>query len=124
MEVADYKELVIKATKELGTYKPQFEFTINILADLLYQYDITNQRYIKGGMKNQTKTTGGYKPSPIVGLLSNQRKDIITCSDRLGLNPKALDSIKNAQEEKKTGLELALKGFEELIGKQHNSRDD
>lgn len=123
-EIKEYVEQTKADMKVLGIYKPQFDPIINVYAETLYQYNETNKRYLKGGMKNQTKTSGGMKTSPIVGILTNLKKEIITYSDRLGLTPKALDSIKNAQEEeKKTRLEIALEGFTQSSGKFNSSND-
>lgn len=116
-DVKDYKKEIIRDMKKLGTYKPEFEFAINTLADIKFQYNELNDRFLRNGMKINTKTSGGMKAAPIVGILSNLKKEIITYSDRLGLTPKAYESLKKAEEETKTGLELALEGFKATIGK-------
>lgn len=97
--IDEYYEETVEFMKSLGIYKPEFYQTIKIYAQKLYQYDILFERYIKGGMKSQTKSSGGMKSSPLVRLLENLTKEIVSLSDRLGLTPKALESLKPKEKE-------------------------
>ena len=92
------KETVKRATiadmKKLGIYKPEYNRLIDVYSELTEQYRIITQKYIDSDYKFQTSTAAGdYKKSPIVATLEALRKDMLTYSDRLCLNPKALESI-------------------------------
>ena len=64
---------------------------------------------MKSGCPATTECAGGIKKHPTAIQLEDLRKQKITYSDRLGLNPKALDSLRNAQQvEVETGLEKAM----------------
>ena len=88
------KENVIADMKGLGVYKPEYENIITVYADLLTQYAKANIDFKKSGYKYETSTAaGGVKKSAIVATLENLRKDILAYSDRLCLNPKAVESV-------------------------------
>lgn len=75
--------------KELGTYKVQYNQSIDVFADLLYQYNLLTREFEKQGFLTSiaTEKSGG-KKSPILASLEVLRKDIGVWSDRLMLNPK------------------------------------
>jgi len=92
------KETIKRATisdmKKLGIHKPEYNRLIEVYAEIVEQYGIITQRYTDGDYKFQEPTAAGdYKKSPIVATLEALRKDMLTYSDRLCLNPKALESI-------------------------------
>jgi phage terminase small subunit len=92
------KETVKRATiadmKKLGIYKPEYNRLIDVYAGLVEQYGIITKKYIEEGYKFQESTAAGdFKKSPIVGTLEGLRKDILAYSDRLGLNPKAIETV-------------------------------
>ena len=92
------KETVKRATivdmKKLGIYKPEYNRLIDVYSELIEQYRIITQKYIDSNYKFQESTAAGdYKKAPIVATLEALRKDILTYSDRLCLNPKALETI-------------------------------
>ena len=98
--------------KFLGTYKKEFDPAIRIYLDIYSQYEKAWEEFKKDGMKSTVDCAGGVKKNPILVTIEDLRKQIVTYSDRLGLNPKALDQIKNAQVPKeKTLLESFMSEF-------------
>ncbi|EAC6251983.1 terminase [Listeria monocytogenes] len=88
------KERVIQDMKSLGVYKVEYDNIITIYCDLLNQYNDAQEKFIDSNYQYETSTAaGGTKKSAIVATLENLRKDIIAYSDRLCLNPKAIENI-------------------------------
>lgn len=99
---------VIKEMKNLNTYKKEYNRLIEIYVDLNMQYEMAMGEFKKSGYQYETETAaGGMKKSAIVSTLESLRKDIVTYSDRLCLNPKSIDTVK-VQVEKKSALQMAL----------------
>lgn len=110
------KETVKRATiadmKKLGVYKPEYNRVIGIYAELVEQYGILNQRFIDSDYKYKVLTDqGSEKKAPIVATLEALRKDILAYSDRLCLNPKALETV-TAEKPGQSKLAAALKSLE------------
>jgi phage terminase small subunit len=85
----------IKDMKKLSIYKPEYDPIIDIYSELREQYFILTQKFIESDYNFEAETMqGGTKKAPIVATLESLRKDIITYSDRLCLNPKAIDAVK------------------------------
>lgn len=90
------KSIVVKNMKTMGTYKKEFDQIIDIYAGMLYQYlffedelegmgyRITEDYTNKAGATNQRKV-------PLLTAMESLRKDIISYSDRLTLNPKSIN---------------------------------
>ncbi|ENN2663627.1 P27 family phage terminase small subunit [Listeria innocua] len=88
------KERVIQDMKGLGVYKTEYDNIITIYCDLLTQYDDAQKKFVDSNYQYETSTAaGGTKKSAIVATLENLRKDIIAYSDRLCLNPRAIENI-------------------------------
>lgn len=96
---------VKKVMKELGTYRKEFEQIIEIYAGMLYQYQeyekqheelgyrVTEPYVNKAGAENERKL-------PIITVMETLRKDILSYSNQLMLNPKALgDEIQKENTE-------------------------
>ncbi len=95
------KERVIDDMKGLGVYKAEYDNLIEVYCDLLAQYHTAKQQFIASGCVYETETAaGGTKKSAIVGTLENLRKDIVTYSDRLCLNPRAIENITTENKSK------------------------
>lgn len=103
----------IKADMEyLGTYKKEFDPSIRMFLDIHRQYEEAWNEFENGGMQSTVECAGGVKKNPVLVVIEDLRKQYITYSDRLGLTPKALDQIKNAQVPKEsTVLETFLMNF-------------
>lgn len=84
---------VVQQMTALGNYKPEYDDLIYIYADLLDQYAFYQNEFAKSGFKlteeytNKAGATNNRKV-PLVTVLENIRKDILSYSDRLRLNPK------------------------------------
>lgn len=93
---ATTKETIMKNTirdmKILGVYKPEYVPLIDVYSDILSQYLRANKEFEESGYQYETETAaGGTKKSAIVATLENLRKDLLSYSDRLCLNPKSLN---------------------------------
>lgn len=92
------KKATIKNMKSLGTYRKEFDHLINIYANMLYQYILYEEEHAandykfadwyvnKAGAENLRKL-------PIINVMETLRKDILSYSDKLMLNPKALGEV-------------------------------
>lgn len=96
------KKTIEKATekkmKSLGTYRKEYADLISIYASLLFQYmkyekehaerdyEVAEIYVNKAGAEN-------YRKIPLVNVMETLRRDILTYSDRLMLNPKSLGEI-------------------------------
>lgn len=105
-----YRQRIVSDMKSLGTYKNEFEQIIDIYADLLVQYRNTLQQYENEKRENDfyMKETG--RKPPLMLVIENLRKDIITYSDRLVLNPKSIQGH-DVLNKPKSKLAEALSGF-------------
>lgn len=116
-QIEDVKQKTIADMRLLGTYKDEFDDMITTYAQVKVQYDQIFERFLNSGMASQVKSSGGAKKAPLVAQLEELRKQMASLSDRLGLNPQALDRIKNqATVKAKTGLEAALEKIADRIG--------
>lgn len=106
------KRATIRAMKELGTYKKEFDPLIEIYAELREQYAVLSGRFAAGGYPFEVSTAdGGSKKAPIVATLESLRKDILAYTDRLCLNPKTIDGI-TVETKKQSVLAAALRQLE------------
>jgi len=110
------KETVKRATiadmKKLGVYKPEYNRLISIYAELVEQYCLLTNEFKLGGYRCEIETgQGGAKKAPIVATLEALRKDILAYSDRLCLNPKALEAV-TAEKAAQSKLAQALQSLE------------
>lgn len=89
-----HRRKTITIMKKLNVYKPEFSPLIDIYAGLRSQYDTLMEKWEQQGFDPEVETMqGGTKKAPIVATLETLRKDILAYSDRLCLNPKALDTV-------------------------------
>ncbi len=113
MSKKKHVENINAAMKNLGTYKPEFDTVISVYADLLDLYDKNMAVYRKSKFQATINTeNGGQKTNPVIKTLETIRKDIAAYSDRLGINPKALETMRPDQKgppPKKSALADILK---------------
>jgi len=106
------KRRTIADMKALGIYKKQYGRLIDIYSQLVHQYLTLNKKFEEGNYQVQVNSAkGGPKKAPIVATLENLRKDILAYSDRLCLNPKALENV-TAEKEQKSKLASVLSSLE------------
>lgn len=109
------KKETIEEMKNLGIYKKEYEKIIDIYAGMLRQYlkfevQFENSKYkIEEEYTNKAGATNMRKV-PLYTAMESLRKDIATYSDKLGLNPKSLESI-TAEKNATSKLEKALSGL-------------
>lgn len=90
------KSAIVRNMKGVGSYKKEYDQIIDIYAGMMHEYllfesefeeseyKITEEYTNKAGATNQRKV-------PLLTAMESLRKDIITYSDRLKLNPKSLE---------------------------------
>ena len=85
--------------ESLGVYRKEFDPLIEIYASMMVQYKATE-------VTTNSKGVVSEKKSPLVQTLETLRKDILSYSDRLCLNPKALTEDKlKTNKAKPVGLD-------------------
>ena len=107
-----FKKQTIEIMTGLGIYRPFFDPIIEDYAELCAQHEIHLKEYHKSDYACEIDTgQGGRKKSPLVATIETERKDILAYSDRLGLNPKALESIKLTNGKQSGALNELLKSI-------------
>lgn len=96
--VKSINKKIIRQMKELGTYRKEFDMIIDIFSGMLFQYQKLAQDYAemgypvtdvyvnKAGAENERKV-------PILTAMEILRKDILSYSNQLMLNPKSLGEV-------------------------------
>lgn len=96
--IKSIKGNIVKQMTNLGTYRKEFETIIDIFAGMVYQYQKLSEEYAargypvtdihvnKAGAENERKV-------PILTAMEILRKDILSYSNQLMLNPKSLGEI-------------------------------
>ena len=96
-----FKKKTVEDMKSLNVFKPEYEPLIDIYSGLLYEYYLADKEHQKNNYQLESKTAaGGNKKSAVVAIKENLRKDIITYSDRLCLNPRSSSAEPPPQEKK------------------------
>lgn len=109
---ATIKKTTIASMKSLGVHKSEYNRLIDVYSEMMYQYLFLTEKFIDGGYTLEAETgNGGVKKSPIFASLESLRKDILAYSDRLCLNPKAIESV-TLEKPKTSALAEALKGLQ------------
>ncbi|MFL1998362.1 P27 family phage terminase small subunit [Lysinibacillus irui] len=111
-----FKSAVTREMKSLGVYKKEYNTLIDIYAGMLHQYhlfelefeesnyQITEEYTNKAGATNQRKV-------PLLTAMESLRKDIVSYSDRLCLNPKTLFAPEKTDKNKQSDTGSALDQF-------------
>lgn len=113
---ARWKNRIIKSMQAVGTYQPSFDDTIETLAGLLERRDaLENQFYAsKEPMIVERTNARGHtnaEQNPMIRLLNDMNRDALTYWRDLGLTPKGLKAITDANvgESKADPLDEVLK---------------
>lgn len=110
----------IKKMKSVDTYKKSFDPVIDIYADLMLQYKIAKEDFVASGYRmteeytNKAGATNIRKTATYLSL-EGLRKDILTYSTQLGLNPKGLDALDAKAPEKTSALDKLQKDIAGLL---------
>lgn len=105
----NYTLRIRNAMKHLGTYRPEFEMAIGMLAQLQRQYDMLAERFEREGMPFEVETETGSKKAPIVTTMESLRKDMLAYMGAMGLTPagaRRLDAERPKQEDGSPLLDL------------------
>lgn len=109
VKAKDVFETTVERMKSLGVYREEFDGTIHIYSQLVEQYYIFTARFEREKFKIQSKSAqGGMKKAPIVATLESLRKDILSYSNALCLNPKAFGEQGTKEQPKASKLDEAL----------------
>lgn len=116
---AIWKEKIMTATKDAGTYKPFFESVIDTLSGILEARDRALEQYEKSGAEptvihvNKAKEKNIAK-NPMLTIVIDLNAQALAYWRDLGLTPKGLKSIneEGLKESNQTALEMALMNFE------------
>ncbi len=101
-----------KQMTALGTYRPEYQKTIEIAADLLAQFEVLSERFVAEDMPFQVATDSGVKKAPIVTTLEALRRDIMTYLSALGLTPAAASRMEVQKPEQKNVMAEVLARLE------------
>lgn len=110
-----WKNRIVKAMEEVGTYQPSFDDVIDTLAGMLERRDEVEQA-IKGQPTIVEHTNKGgntnITQNPGIRLLNDMNRDALTYWRDLGLTPKGLKTITDtAKKESEDALDKVLKEF-------------
>lgn len=97
------KRQTVNEMKTMGTYRVEYNRLIDLYAELWEQYARLMQEYRtdKSYAYSSHTADGGDKKSPLSVTIEGLRRDIMQCSDRLMLNPKArADPVKKKGKSK------------------------
>lgn len=98
---AAIKKKTIESMKALGVYKPEYDPVIEVYSELCEQYQRLTKQFKESGYQHYEYTAqGGTKKASVVATLESLRKDMLAYSDRLCLNPKALENVTLDQPKK------------------------
>jgi phage terminase small subunit len=113
-ELFAVKEKTIADMTTLGIYKPEYDTLIDIYVGLIIQYYEVNKVFVDTGSQYEVDTErAGTKKSGLVSAMENLRKDIIAYSDRLCLNPKAIENI-TTQTKNKSKLAQMFEEYDKV----------
>lgn len=114
---------IFKSTKSsmeaLGTFRVEFEPTIERYSELRFQFDVLNKKFIENGYKiteeytNKSGATNIRKSAEWMAL-ENLRRELLEMEMQFGLTPKGLKQIntKGLEKPKETSLDKALKALD------------
>lgn len=110
-----WKNKIIKATKEAGTYRPFFAPAIDTLAGILEKRDAAEELFEKSGGKvlvmhtNKAGATN-IEQNPTLRLINDLNRDALAFWRDLGLTPSGLKKINEQamQTRKRSALAEAL----------------
>lgn len=120
MDAKGYRRKIISDMKAIGTYRPEFEKTINNLAKIYVDMDTAREQFEKSGGSLVVKHTNksgatNWVKNPFYLVIEGLQNNILQYNRELGLTPAGLRKIKgdvSAGENKPKGLAAVLMNFE------------
>lgn len=98
MTEKQYKNIIVKDMKSVGTYKIEFTIAVDTLAKLMFDYQETMSKFEKTGGNiiithtNKSKETNVVK-NPFYLAIETLRSQILKYLNELGLTPAGLKKI-------------------------------
>ena len=89
---------IVRKMKSVDTYNKSFDSVVDVYTDLLLQYKSASVEFAENGYRmteeytNKAGATNIRKTATYLAL-EGLRKDILSYSSQLGLNPRALDAL-------------------------------
>lgn len=116
MTAKDWKKLIIKGMKEVGTYQKTFDAAVNTLSDTLEQRDKVFDQYVQEGalpmvLKTTDRGAENMVKNPLLSLWMELNRDALALWRDCGLTPAGLRKINEGavkQVKKASALETAL----------------
>ena len=91
--------------KKQNTYNSSYNRILKLYATTLHQFLLLNKQWQDDGYQTYIVTdNGGIKKNPLLDQLNVLRKDVITLSDRLMLNPKTAKEVAKIEEPPKKSV--------------------
>lgn len=94
------KRKIISSLENLGTYKKEFDESIDRYVALQKEYKQIYKQYVADGYQCTVETSAGVKKSPIVTTLESLRRDLLQLEESLGLTPRGLLKLNEKAFEK------------------------
>ena len=120
----DWKNRIIQASRDVGTYQESFDAIIDTLASMLERRDETEEVFKKSGGHVLVKHTnkGGstnLEQNPALRLINDLNRDALAYWRDLGLTPAGLKKLKDTviKVDETSGLEKMLNGIAQELGK-------
>ena len=118
MKKSDWKEQIKLQTQAAGTYRTEFEPTIDALAEILEQRDWAYEQYINEGSQVvvvhvQDRGASNTKKNPLLQVWMDLNTQALAYWRDLGLTPSGLKKIneKLMDKPKKSALAEAMKSL-------------
>lgn len=103
----DWKKELIKATKQIGTYRPAFDPAIDILADLLTKRDAAQKFYDESGEPPIVELTNkSVATHPAIKLVMECEASALPYLKEMGLTANGLNRISDEKDEKAPSCQL------------------
>ena len=91
----DWKKELTKKTKQIGTYRPEFETTIVILADILTRRDLAMEQWIsEGSLPTVELTNKATATHPALKLAMDCESAVLPYLKEMGLTASSYKRIK------------------------------
>jgi len=116
MEKKKIEKQVISDMQTLGTYKPEYGDIIKTYINMVYEYRHLSKLHEESGFKLEEEYTNkagatNMRKTNILGRIEKLELSMAQYSDRLCLNPKALENIA-VEKETKSKLASVLSSIE------------
>ena len=124
MNKDEWKQKIISASEDAGTYQPFFDSIIDTLSSMLERRDDAEEMFKKSGghvLVKHTNKAGAtnLEQNPALRLVNDLNRDALAYWRDLGLTPAGLKKLKDLEIKSTSdmsGLERALNGIARELG--------